>query len=79
MLGSPSLPLFVFVRVSMTPPPPLLNERTFWMTPNVKVMNVHIITFTILKFWRHYKALYFSSVKPIFFNGMFALEKNVMW
>ena len=34
MLGAP-LPLFVFVRFSMTSPSPLLNERTFWMNPNV--------------------------------------------
>ena len=35
MPGRP-LPLFVFVRFSMTTPPPprpLLNEPTFWMTP----------------------------------------------
>ena len=29
----PPLPLLDFVRFSMTPFPPLLNERTFWMTP----------------------------------------------
>ena len=34
LMRGPHLPLFVFVRFSITPPPPpLLNERTFWMTP----------------------------------------------
>ena len=37
MPGPPPLVLFVFVRFSMTPP--LLNERTFSMTPNLNMQN----------------------------------------
>ena len=35
------LPLFVFVRFSVIPCPPPLNERTFWMTPKLRCIEFY--------------------------------------
>ena len=89
------LPLFVFVRFSVIPCPPPLNERTFWMRPlNWDVLNFILVIYSndsqltyslIGSLAVARKVLWIRSVRPfvrkISWNWLFSffLELNMVW